>query len=241
MTGKIKRLTLALALLLGTLPLKAGVPGKAADTPRSYEVTLMGIGGQNRTWGGYGGGALQASLPVLKNLDIFTGIQGLSPGVMTGLLQVQPVFPLKKGELFADITGYYGGFYRYGVTEWLTALGAGWRNSHFSAQLGISVRWILDRDSSSKVVEPIDPVFRLAYSIKECTSPWNITGGVANYSRYQVERAMQPIFFLEGYYSVTKNLAVTGELNIKPAGMFHLVASWYGFTAGIGLKYRFAL
>jgi hypothetical protein len=241
MTGKIKWLTLALALMLGTLPLKAGVPGKAADTPRSYEVAVMGIGGQNRTWGGYGGGALQASLPVLKNLDILTGIQGLSPGVMTGLLQIQPVFPLKKGELFADITGYYGGFYRYGVTEWLTALGAGWRAAHFSAQLGISVRWILDRDSSSRVVEPIDPVFRVAYSVKESSSPWNITGGVANYSRYEVERAMQPIFFLEGYYSVTKNLSVTGELNIKPAGMFHLVASWYGFTAGIGLKYRFAL
>ena len=75
---------IALALMLGTLPLKAGVPGKTADTPRSYELAVIGIGGQNRTWGGYGGGALQASLPVLKKLDILTGIQGLSPGVMAG-------------------------------------------------------------------------------------------------------------------------------------------------------------
>lgn len=260
MCGKIKWLTIVLALLLEALPMAAGAPSGAASTPgkpistaessgstsgtpitRSYEVTLMGIGGQNRTWGGYGGGALQASLPVLRNLDIRAGLQGLSPGVMTGLLQVQPVFPLKKGELFADITGYYGGFYKYGVTEWLTAASVGWRAVHFSAQLGLSVRWILDGATSSRVVEPIDPVFRIAYRIKADDSPWNLAVGVANFSRYQVERAMQPIFFLEGRYNFTQNLAVTGELNIKPAGMFHLVASWYGFSAGIGLRYSFAL
>ena len=48
-------ITLVLAGMLGVLPMAAGGPG---------EVALLAIGGQNRTWAGYGGGALQASLPV---------------------------------------------------------------------------------------------------------------------------------------------------------------------------------
>ena len=232
MSGRIKWLTLAFAFLLGVLPMTAGVP---------YELALLGVGGQNRTWAGYGGGALQLSLPVREHLDIQSGLQGLSPGVMTGLLHVQPVFPLKKGALFADLTGYYGGFYKYGIDEWLAAGSVGWRNDHLSAQIGLSVRWILDRGSADKVVEPIDPFYRIAYRLKTDDAPWNLTGGVANYSRYQVERAMEPIFFLNGYYRLGEHLSLIGELNVKPTGMFHLTASWYGFSAGIGLSYRFAL
>ena len=232
MSGKRNCLTLVVAWLLGVLPMTAGVP---------YEVALLGVGGQNRTWVGYGGGALQLSLPVCKNLDIQSGFQGLSSGVMTGLLHVQPVFPSKKGQLFADVTGYYGGFYKYGIDEWLTAGSVGWRNDHISAQIGLSVRWILDRESTDKVVEPADLFYRFAYRLKTDDAPWNLTGGVANYSRYQVERAMEPVFFLEGYYRLGEHLSLIGELNVKPTGMFHLTASWHGFNAGIGLSYRLPL
>ena len=240
MSGRIKWLTLVVVWLLGVLPMAAGEPCKIAAGD-SFEVALLGVGGQNRTWAGYGGGAMQLSLPVCKNLDIHSGLQGLSSGVMTGLLHVQPVFPLKKGELFADVTGYYGGFYKYGINEWLTAGSVGWRNDHLSAQLGLSVRWILDSGSTDKVVEPVDPFYRIAYRLKTDNAPWNLIGGVANYSRYQVERAMEPVFFLEGYYHLWERLSLIGELNIKPTGMFHLTASWYGFSAGVGLSYRFAL
>lgn len=240
MSGKKQWLTLVLAWLLGVLPMVAKAPCKTADCD-SCEVAVLGIGGQNRTWAGYGGGALQVSLPIWEHLHIQSGLQGLSSGVMTGLIHVQPVFPVKKGEVFADVTGYYGGFYKYGVSEWLAGGSVGWRNEHISAQIGLSVRWILDRDSSDKVVEPVDPFYRIAYRLKAGGAPWNLTGGVANYSRYQVERAMEPVFFLEGYYRLGERLSLIGELNIKPTGMFHLVASWYGFSAGIGLSYRFAL
>ena len=240
MSGRKQWLTLVLAWLLGVMPMAAGVPCKTAGGD-SCEVALLGVGGQNRTWAGYGGGALQLSLPVCNNLDIQSGLQGLSSGVMTGLLHVQPVFPLKKGQLFADVTGYYGGFYEYGINEWLTAVSVGWRNEHLSAQIGLSVRWILDSEGADKVVEPADLFYRIAYRLKTDGAPWNLTGGVANFSRYQVERAMEPVFFLEGRYSLGEHLSLIGELNIKPTGMFHLTASWYGFSAGLGLSYRFAL
>ena len=240
MFGKMKWLTLALAGMLAALPVAAGVPDKKANGDH-HEVALLGIGGQNRTWGGFGGGALQANLPVWKYLDIQTGLQGLSTGVMTGLLQLQPILPLKKGELFADVTSYYGGFYKYGIHECLLAGSIGWRNAHFSVQAGLSVRWIMDGGQSSPIVEPVDPFYRIAYRVKASDAPWNLTAGVANYSRYQVERAMQPIFFLEGSYRLGQYLSLMGEVYIKPVGMFHLVASWYGFSAGIGLRYRFGL
>lgn len=232
MSWKKQWLTLVLASLLGALPMAAGKP---------CELALLGIGGQNRTSAGFGGGALQVNLPAWKHLDIQSGFQGLSSGIMTGLLHVQPVFPLKKGALFADVTGYYGGFYKYGINEWLTAGSVGWRNEHISAQIGLSVRWILDRGGTDKVVEPVDLFYRIAYRLKADNDPWNLTGGVANYSRYQVERATEPVFFLEGCYRLGNRLSLTGELDIKPTGMFHLTASWYGFCAGIGLSYRFAL
>ena len=240
MNGKIKWLALVLATFLGVLPVAAGIPDNKVGGDH-YEVSLLGIGGQNRTWAGFGGGALQANLPVWKYLDIQSGLQGLSPGVMTGLLQLQPVLPLKTGELFADVTGYYGGFYKYGVNEWLLAGSIGWRNAHFSVQGGVCVRWIRDGGPSDLVVEPVDPFYRVTYRVKTDDAPWNLTAGIANYSRYQVERAMQPIFFLEGSYRIGQQLSLIGEVYIKPVGMFHLVASWYEFSAGIGIRYRFAL
>ena len=241
-------ITLVLAGMLGVLPMAAGGPGETTGGGPGEttgggpgEVALMAIGGQNRTWAGYGGGALQASLPVWEHLDIQAGLQGLSSGVMTGLLHIQPVFPLKEGELFADVTGYYGGFYKYSTKEWLAGGSFGWRNAHVSAQVGLSVRWILDRNGAGKIVEPIDPLYRIAYRLKTDDAPWNLTGGMANYTRYQVERAMQPVFFLEGRYRLSQQLSLIGEVNIKPTGMFHLTATWYGFSAGLGISYRFAL
>lgn len=231
MCKRVKLLTLVLAWLLGALPMAAGNSG---------ELALLGIGGQSRTWAGYGGGALQVNLPVWEHLDIQSGFQSLSPGVITGLLQVKPVFPIKNGDLFADVCGYYGGFYKYGINEWLTAGSFGWRNEHLSAQIGLSVRWIMDRESAGKIVEPADLLYRIAYRLKTGDAPWNLTGGVANYSRYQVGRATEPVFFLEGRYSLRERLSLIGELDIKPTGMFHLAASWHGFSAGVGLSYRFA-
>lgn len=216
--------------LLGAFPLMADGTG---------EVALLGVGGQNRTWSGFGGGALQASIPVTKQLTIQTGWQGLSSGTVTGLLQVQPAFPLKKGELFIDASAYYGGFYKSGVGEVLAAASAGWRSAHFSAQLGLSVRWIFG--GSDTVVEPIDAFYRIAGTLNKPDSQWNLSIGIANYTRYQVERAMQPIFFFEGRYRIGRKFSIIGELNIKPAGMFHLTATWYGFSAGLGVAYRFGL
>jgi len=227
---KLKLLITLVAGLLGAFSLLAQGTG---------EVALLGVGGQNRTWGGFGGGALQASIPVTKRLTIQTGWQGLSSGTVTGLLQVQPFFPLKKGELFIDASAYYGGFYKNGIGEVLAAAGAGWRTAHFSAQLGLSVRWIFG--GADTVMEPIDPYYRIAGTLKKPGSQWNISAGISNFTRYQVERAMQPIFFIEGRYRIGRKFSLVGELNIKPAGMFHLTATWYGFSAGLGVVYTFSL
>lgn len=238
---KYRAIIMVLAGWLGVLPMAAGGPGETARDGSPAEVALLGIGGQNRTWAGYGGGALRATVPIRDRVTLLAGLQGLSPGVMTGLLQAQPSFPLQKSELFADVTGYYGGFYNYDTREWLAAGSLGWRNGHFSAQVGLSVRWIRDTDSSDKIVEPVDPIYRIAYRLKADDAPWNLSGGMANYTHYQVERAMQPVFFLEGRYRLSQQLSLIGEVNVKPTGMFHLTATWYGFSAGLGISYRFAL
>lgn len=234
---RIKVLTILLAGMLGSLPMMAGDHGEMPGGPG--EVAVLGIGGQNRTWSGYGGGALQATIPITEKMSLKAGLQGLSSGVMTGLLQFQPAFPFSKGELFIDASAYYGGFYKYHTGEWLAAAGAGWRAAHFSAQLGLSVRWIAG--GSDVVVEPIDLFYRIAGSLNKADAQWNLTAGVANFTHYQVERAMQPIFFIEGRYTFTSRLSLIGEIDVKPAGMFHLTATWYGFSAALGLSYRIGL
>ena len=89
------------------------------------------------------------------------------------------------------------------------------------------------------ILEPFDAVYRVEAFVRPQTSPWNISLCLSNMDNYQVERMWQPMFYLGGWYDITKHWRVRLSGKYKLAGMFHLNAHYYGAEVRAGVEYRF--
>ena len=222
--------------------LAASEPGSRGTVPAS--VALLAVGGHNPAWNGYGGGALVATFPINPYFTVEGGVQGTSAGNLTTLLQLQPTFAVGKGEVFLNTFFYYGGFFKDNAMELATALCVGYKMEYVSAQVGFSFRMLGSISHWRKegmMSEPFDLTYRVAAHVRPQDSVWNIGGGVSNFTPYHLERGMSPIFFLDGSYRLGRHFSLLADIHIKPAGMFHLAASWYGFWVDFGFSYSFGL
>ena len=168
----------------------------------------------------------------------------LGAGSFVSSLTATPVFPLRTGELFIDGTAHFRSLYSDRVSEFVSAASFGYRMDWFSVQAGLFSRTIIDmdrkiHDNANFVPEPFNLLYKVTFHIRPSSSVWNAGGGVSNYSDYEYERMWQPLFFIDGYYRISESLNLKAEVTVKPTGMFHLVASFYGIRSSLGLSYAF--
>ena len=201
-----------------------------------YEISVSGICGYNTTWRSYGGGSIDGFMPVCRYFEADAGIMELSPGTFSCCATARPKLQLSVGELFLDAAVFCRSIYCYSVSESVAAASMGYRMNHVSVQAGIFSRKMT---SMERITEPVSFLYRLSLSVRPASSSWNIEGGGANYSLYEYEREWQPSFFLNGYYGISPHLRVNAGINVKPAGMMHLLASFYGVRCSAGLSYIF--
>ncbi len=228
----LTRNLLLLALLLSTLTLSA------------QEVSVQGVVGENNAYGWFGGAAVGLHYPITKAFEADAGIEATSPGVGAFTLTARPVFTLPYGSLFLEGTFHSEVYGCYRNVLFVSAASIGYRMPYLTAQLGVSTRILggLDRRWSSTddyVVEPFDVLYRVACQVRPPESRWNLGAGVGNFTRFHYERSMQPIFFLDGTADLGHGLRFLAELDLRPTGMYHLTAYWYGFSLYAGVAYRF--
>ena len=212
----------------------------------AQEVSLFGVVGHNPTYGFHGGTALAARWAVSPAFEADGALQVLTPGVYTLTATARPVFPLPKGQLFLEGALHGALFGRYGSLHYIGAVSAGWRGNYFSGQLGFYTRIMgsLDRSPQSTeemITEPFNLLYRFAFRLRPSDSRWNAGGGMTNVTRFQFDRAWQPVFFLNGQYGLTERLLLQAQVDFRPTGMFHMTAAWYGLAAYLGVTYRFGL
>ncbi len=201
-----------------------------------YEISVSGIYGYNNSWCSYGGGSIDGFLPVCRYFEADAGIMELSSGVFSCCATARPKLQLPVGELFLDGTVFYRFLYDCSISESVAAVSFGYRMDYVSAQAGIFSRRMT---STEHITEPVNLLYRLSLSVRPASSNWNIGGGGTNCSLYEYEREWQPSFFLDGYYGMSPHLRVNAEIYMKPAGMMHLLASFYGIRCSAGLSYIF--
>lgn len=252
-------------LLIGSICLLAlaQLPVQAANNEqlthsngRPYSLSVLGTYGYNRTWAHYGGAELRAFMPVNKNVDILANIYAYSTNVHAASATVRPKFALPVGEMFFDASFCYTLPLRAEQHDFVTALSLGYRMDYVSAQVGFFSRTMAPfgrtwNSNESYINEPFNTLYRLAFNVRPLCERWNIYFGMANFTELEYERMWQPLFFLGAYYDFPPNnnfeynyraashFRLLAEVVVKPTGMFHLDASFYGCKVKAGFAYKF--
>ena len=233
-----------------------------------YAVSLRAGYAYNTTYLHYGQFDVGTYLPVHRYVELQADARFTSANEHAVALQVRPKLPVKVGELYMDARALYTAYVRSSMQEWFAALGVGYRMDYVDLQLGLGLRTMFTSTSSSTststfsssststfsssststfssssssqpLYEPWCPLYRAEVYVRPNTSPWNISMAIANFTDYQVERLLQPIFQVGGWYRIDEHWRVQMHTLCKPSGMFHLCASFYGIELQFGTEYRF--
>lgn len=211
---------------------------------RRYTLTAMGEYSYNTTWSHHGNLDLQALLPFNPHFEMEARLQLSTANVYSGALQFRPKFELPVGEMFIETDIYYRALLRSRSNDITAALGVGYRMDHVSVTLGVFSRVMDDMDRSwhsndSYVVEPFNLLYRIEVFCRPQNNNWNLSFMFSNIDDYQMERMWQPLFGIGAWVDVKEHWRLNFGAQCKPAGMFHLDASFYGATARAGFSYRF--
>lgn len=224
--------------------------------PKKYSLSLMGEYGYNTTWQHYGGAELKAFMPVNENVELEAAAAALSSNVYCASFTARPKMALPKGEMFIDASFAYNAVQRNRIHDFVGAGSIGYRMDYVSVQVGCFYRAMTsyDREWHSEeeyMCEPFNLLYRISANVRPLCSRWNLYLGMSDYNELQYERMWQPLFFLGGYYdfkpkngfeyeyNAASHFRLLAELTVKPTGMFHLDASFYGAHAKVGFAYKF--
>ena len=230
--------------------LGAVLPTQAADSTRwvlpeaRYSVSGMVEYAYNKSWGHHANIDAQALLPINRNFEMNVNLQASFKNVYTIGVTMRPKFILPVGEMFFDTEVLYKAVVRSNQMDIVAALSLGWRFDYLSVQIGSfsRVMGFYNRDWHSEDAyecEPFNMLYRLEVFCRPQACNWNIRAVFANYDDYNFERMWQPLFMLGGRYDVDNNWRVHLDAEIKPTGMFHLNAAFYGAIVRAGFTYRF--
>lgn len=223
---------------------------------RPYMLTVLGEYGYNSTWSHYGGGELRAFMPVNQNFEILANAGAHSSDVYAGSFTLRPRIALPKGEFFFDASFAYTCANRNETHDFVGALSMGYRMDYLSLQAGCFTRTLAPyhrtwNSNDEYVSEPFNLLYRISFNVRPLCERWNIYFGMANFNELEYERMWQPLFFLGGYYDfppannfeyeyhAASHFRLLAEVIVKPAGMFHLDASFYGCKVKAGFAYKF--
>lgn len=236
----MKNKILAIAFML--LPLM----GYAEVQYGSEQYSLgMNIGyAHNRTYGSYANIDLGAFMPINKNFEMEAALRYQTAGNMFMGLQLRPKFAVPVGEFYLSNHLQARVFARDKVNEAILDLGVGYRMDYVLVQLGMSTRLIIPQPynwhgNDQIICEPFNLTYRVQAWVRPQESVWNIWFAVSNYDNYQIERVWVPMFYIGGEYKIDAHWQVNLQASCKPAGMFHLDASYYGADVRAGFNYRF--
>lgn len=210
----------------------------------SYGITVLGVYDYSKTFSHQGGVDIAGHMPFHTYIEADAGFEFLGPKILAGTLAARPKLPLKVGELFLDTAVHLRAFNSFEAGTFALAASLGYRMDYVSVQMGIQ-RTVLHSfrkapgDGGSDIVEPVNPIFRIAFNVRPCTSPWNISFGAGNFTLYKYERFYYPIFFLGGHVDITSHLTLQAEVDLQFSGIFNMTAHFNELTARAGLTYNF--
>lgn len=215
---------------------------RAARPSPDLEMGVSAVGGYNPAWGLNAGLDLDGKLSLKDTLDISFAFEGLNDNVWSFGLTARPKVNFRPGTLYADVTAFVRLVARDRLYDFIVAGSAGWKMKHFDFQLGLfsRVSQYLRSPAPEKVLrEPTNLLYKLQFNILGDRARWDILGGVKNFTEYEYERMRAPIFYVGGRFDCNDRLGLRAEFDVKPSGILHMTAGFFGVTGRLGATYKF--
>ena len=207
------------------------------------ELTIEAVAGYSDTRNLYGGADISFAFRSDASSAI-VNLEELSSKDLAIGISARPQWTLEKGRFFLDGTMHSRMFASYECYEFVYAGSAALDFRHFLVQAGLYSRMIADSNMKWHSLEqinsePFNLLYRVSLKLKGDDAPWDLVATCSDFTEYEYERHWQPIFSLLGRYRIDEKLDLLAEGVLKPAGMFHLDASFYAAWLKLGLKYTF--
>lgn len=213
-----------------------------ADT--LYTVGVHGLYCYSNNMEHYGGADIRFHLPIHKYFQMRGSVEQSGKYITSTYLALSPQYRLGPGEFFIDVTTSFRNYGVYKSYELVNAFTAGYRFRFISLQVGAYHRLMGTTSQEpgqkgSTLSEGWQPAIRCMGHIMPSDSKWNIALGAGTFNDYEFERFFALHYMIEGTYSVTNHFRVEVSMDLKPSGMFHMMALFNGACVKAGLSYMF--
>ena len=200
--------------------------------------------GYNYTYRSYANIDVRADIPINEHFELDASFEECTANIFSVGTNLRPKFALPVGEMYVETKLLYKAVVRNSIHDFNAGLSLGYRMDYVDVQIGMFGHLMSEfhrkwNSEDEIVTEPISMLYRVNVYVRPQASKWNLNLGLTNFDDYIVERFWQPMFFVGGRYNINERMRVLADVEIKPTGMFHLDASFYGIKARVGLAWLF--
>lgn len=237
----MKRILYIVVGLFVLMPIRAEEQKQASKAER-YDVSVGAEYAYNHTLGSYANFDVLSTMPIHRYFEMEAAFQASTANEYTAGIVLRPKYALRVGELFVDGQVLYKGVVRAGQSDLAWGLSVGYRMDYVRVQVGWSGRVLSMKNNEgvcTRVLEPINILYRVDVCARPQTCNWNIHVCGTNYDDFQIERMTEPLFMLGGRYDPTAHWRVSLDVICKPSGIFHVNANFYEAMVRAKATYSF--
>jgi len=245
----MKKFYLILLLLAFAMPYAGAQPyvGEVKyDGVHRNEVKGYVMGGSNVVTGGFGGLAASYKRHFNHRWSAEADAQ-MQFGKQLFSIYAQGGYrlPWRSSGFHFNLKMMYSRYHRFSANEYNINVSAVWEHPYFFLHIGETwIRYHLhtgegyyeDSKTGYGYTEPLTFTFGVGVTVRPRSSWWNIGAYFRNYDDFYYEN-WNINWGLNFAASLTKQMRLFGELNIRPAGSMSQLASRYEVSGKMGLRY----
>lgn len=142
--------------------------------------------------------------------------------------------PIGWSDFYFDGKVLYNRYQRWDVNEIIANISITWEIPYFNLRIGESLIHFHTRHFG--YTEPLTFTFGTGVNIRPRWNSWNLGLFFRNYDDFYYEN-WNINWGLDFYASLTKQMKLFGEFNVRPAGSMSQLASKYETSGKLGIKY----
>ena len=232
----MKKILIMMSFVAATLQAQNAYTGRHKfDGEHKNELSGYLMGGTNVVSGTFGGFEASYKRHLTDRWHVGADAQ-IQFGKQLYSIDVQGGYRLPIGwsDFYIDGKAMFNRYNRWNTNEVVGNLSITWEMPYFYVRIGESL--IHFQTENFGYTEPLTFTFGIGAQIRPRWNSWNLGIFFRNYDDFYYEN-WNINWGLNFYATLTKDMQLFGEFNVRPAGSISQLASKYETSGKLGLKY----
>ena len=232
----MKKILIMMSFVAATLQAQNAYTGRHKfDGEHKNELSGYLMGGTNVVSGTFGGFEASYKRHLTDRWHVGADAQ-MQFGKQLYSIDVQGGYRLPIGwsDFYIDGKAMFSRYNRWSTNEVVGNLSITWEMPYFYVRIGESL--IHFQTENFGYTEPLTFTFGIGAQIRPRWNSWNLGIFFRNYDDFYYEN-WNINWGLNFYATLTKDMQLFGEFNVRPAGSISQLASKYETSGKLGLKY----